>query len=193
MKKAGVLIIAILLLSSIVIAQSNLSGNSSTFTPLEATDNALETQIDLPEWLQISAKILFGIAGEEVTIVDLIVYAMLFLIMFLFMMGILKTFPYFPGKTKIIAAFAITLLIAISRVIKILADFFLGFRNSFESNGTLNSLIIFFIVVFSIYFIISKVLTTIERRNRIEKAKETGTKVGAAAKALSNVAEKLGE
>ncbi len=193
--KRGViaLILAVLILNSfLVIAQQDAQNNEDekTILPENAkeelekatskTNQALEKEIEIPSYIQIPIKIIFGIE-RTISISLLIIVLAIWLFSLLLFANILKLTPFFKNWTAWPAAIGITILIALSGVIKNIALFLLntGDLLSFLAKWSAGVLLLIVTIILLIAFISLKMLKKLREKLEIEQAKEEGTQIGA--------------
>ncbi|MEM4271366.1 MAG: hypothetical protein QXO70_04725, partial [Candidatus Pacearchaeota archaeon] len=127
-----VLLIAIfvlLLIPILVIAQNQTANLTATSQKISST---LEQEIEIPENLQLAARILFGLKPDKkVVFQEFIILIMTFVIFFFIIRDVMVFVPFFDTTIKsIIGAVLVTLLTGISGGFLLFADLML-FLSSF--------------------------------------------------------------
>lgn len=161
------------------------------------TEELLAKQVQIPEKLQIFARIIFGLkSDEEIDLQHLIVLIAIWIMLLMFIEAILKFMPFFEegAKTWITAA-AITCLIAITGVTKTISTFFFNLGNIFgilEKWGPLR-LAFAIIIAFAIFYVTSYVLKIFREKYELQRAKQEGVEAAQGAAFLKTTAKEIKE
>jgi len=191
MKKEFVILIAILLLTSFTLAAnetitekaSDLKDKVSSTKigeigagTKEAANNVLENELDIPDLIEIPARIIFGIE-DGITIQHLIivlgVWIGFFLLIFNLTTIIVETNQ---GVLKLLAAFIITSFISSTMILNKIAQLFLHLAGLFEWVNIWAPLkmILAIVLATAVIYISIKVANIRKREVKIEKAAEVG-------------------
>lgn len=126
----------LILLSTLVLAQTNTSANLTSSDIKDSTsklDSKLDQNVKIPETLQILTRIIFGInSSEKVTISAFIILLFIWAWIFVIVAEALKFTPFFKGKLIWLGALIITLIIASTKTILLIARFWLDMGSSFK-------------------------------------------------------------
>ena len=193
MKKLGVALIIVLLLITFINlspAQDTKSKDSQNTnqneppknkTPQTITrvNNALEKEIQIPAYIQIPIRILFGIE-RSISISLLIVILVIWFFSWLLFANVLKLTPFFRNWTAWPAALGVTALIALSGAMKNIALFLLNAGDSFEwlAKISAGALLLIVVVVIAAAVILLKILKKLSEKLELEQARDEGRNIG---------------
>ena len=138
----------------------------------------LSKPVVVPEYLQLPARIIFGIK-EQIPIDLFIILIGVWFVLFLLVAEILKFMPFFKGWTVWGVAFVLTSLGGMSGAIRSFAVFIFGLSSFLERWPALSALaIIFAIVLIAIIgFVLKIVLESLRNNLKLEEAEEEGEKI----------------
>lgn len=186
MKKIGVALAIIILLSSLSIAQiiepnEKETNYSYRITSIqEKTNQIIDKPIEMPDFLQIPIKIIFGV-GEKSSFQLVIISIMLWFLFFLLFSNIIKLFSPFSEAVTITSGAVFSIILASIGFIKGLSLWLINVGDNIkfiEKWGILQLMMIAIIII--AIWIVSKVVTkSIKDSKEIEKAHEAGIKAGA--------------
>lgn len=128
-----------ILLATIALAQTNETNISKIDLkdPTPGLDSKLDKNIQVPETIQIFIRIIFGInSTEAVSFSTLIILLIIWAWIFLIISEALKFTPFFKGKLIWLGSGIITIIIASTKTILIVARFWLDLGNSFKFSET---------------------------------------------------------
>ncbi|MEM2933007.1 MAG: hypothetical protein QW622_02260 [Candidatus Pacearchaeota archaeon] len=188
-----VAIFVLFLIPILVIAQNQTANLTATGQKISST---LEQEIEIPENLQLAAKILLGLKPDtKVTFQEFIILIMTFVIFFFIIRDVMVFVPFFDTTIKsIIGAVLVTLLTGISGGFLLFVDLMLSLSSFFGilERWPIITIVLVFILLFGLSFILNKVLTQLKQKTQIEIAKGEGLKTGAATKLVQKQAEIMG-
>lgn len=145
------------------------------------TNSFLDGDLGIPSYLEIPAKILFGIgSGEALSFNVFIVLIALWIVLFLILKNVMEIVPFFSGSKSILGAFIVVCLIAVSGGIKESAMFFFGLGNTFsvmKEFGIL-TLILIVILIAVLGWGILRLVGVAKGKYKIVESETTGEKVG---------------
>lgn len=161
------------------IGNADLSGVDNIGTK---TNSFFEKGFSIPDYLEVPAKILFGINSNETIALNVfIVMIALWVGLLLILHNLMEIIPLFgTGAMSWAGAIIVNLLIAVSGGIKRSAEFFFGIGNTIgfmKEYGAL-TLILAVILIFAIWFAISKFINIMKGKEDIEIARQAGFKAG---------------
>lgn len=188
MKRTLLVTIALLFLIPFIFAQTpdqidninSIPKNISANNFKAATNVALDKQIDLPDWTQVIARILFGVE-DKITLSKFIILLAVWIMLFLMILNIVKIMPFFKeGPIKVIASITITIIIAITKVMITLSNALLSFASSlkFFQDWSAGALFFSIFVVLVVFFIIIKISNKISTKMQIGEAEGAGLEAG---------------
>jgi len=139
------------------------------------SDEILMKEIEIPENLQLVARIVFGLKSDDkVDLQTFVVLIGLWIILLIFFVSLVGL--KYSGAEKWLLSVVATLIITIIGVVKKVAIFLIGFGNFFgflEEYGWLKFIFILGLIVVLSY-ILFRVLKIIKNRTDIEEAVQTG-------------------
>jgi len=151
-------------------------------------NSGLEKEVQVPENLQIFARILFGIQGS-IGISNFIILICLWIVLFILFLDILKFVPFFEGDIKpFIASFILTCLVSITGAITVFANFLLELANIFGilSRWSILRVVAAIIIVVLFFYGLKLLIDFLNKRLIIERSDEGGLRI----RALKQMAEK---
>ena len=192
-------VFALILLSSFVIAANptdlptapsgaevatSLKTASTSFR--EKLDDAVTYEVNVPNNLQIVARVLFGLkAGEVLSVQALVMMSAIWLMLLIMIYDILAVVPFLgSGFKSWLISVCVNLLIALGGGIRQISYFFLGIGDFFKFLGAfaILRLIISLAVVITITVLLTKLSTFVRHRLEIIEAEHTGEKLSLGAK-----------
>ena len=183
------LFLSSLFLTNLAIAAEKTDAQNASLN----VNSALEKEIQVPDSLQLIIKVLFGIE-RTISISLLILVLTIWLFSFLFFANVLKLTPFFKGWTIWPAAAGVTILIALSGVIKNISLFLLNAGDSFAFLAKLGAgallLIIVIIIVIAVFSL--KVLNALRKKIEKEQAQEEGSRIGTTIGMVEKMKEMFG-
>lgn len=190
MKKIGVILILALFVSiiSIVHAQ-NISNITENITEsfgnlsnnvLNKTESKLNESIEIPQGLQLPARIVFGIKQDSpISLQYFILLVAVWVIFFVVIWDILKFFPLIDGMVKnFVGSFIITTLVAMSGGLLELVSFFfqVGTFKWLSKLGPFQILVWLFILIV-IFLTFRIIIEIIRRKLKLEVAEHRADSV----------------
>jgi len=196
MKKSFVIILITFLLIQIVASQSNITNNNHTAINKigDATDSLAEKEIQIPNNLQLIARLILGIKSPiefSLLIIIIIIWVMTFK---LIGEGV-KLMPFFEkGVMSWVATFIIIMLIVFAGGLNLIASVILGLADIFTifRDWSTGALIFGITLVIIIGFFISKLEKWARKKSEIEKAKFESTNLGISLGFMGNLRKMLG-
>lgn len=171
-----------------VIAQENIPTTSykydfTTKTFTNSSQTFLEKEITIPSYLELPARIIFGLKPEDNFNFSIFIVLIAFwLFLLLILHSVMELIPFFgPGAKSWIGAIIVNCLIALSGGIKDSTLFFFDLGNTFTIMREQSILTLIFIVflLMIIWLLLSKVIKVLKNKMGTEEAKVIGFKIGA--------------
>ncbi|MEK6936316.1 MAG: hypothetical protein AABW67_06010 [Nanoarchaeota archaeon] len=156
------------------------------------TTQTLEQTVNIPENLQIVARIIFGISGE-ISLQIFIVLIAIWIMLLVVITNILKITPFFKGEIiPWIGGFIITLLIALTGTIRSLAVLFFNLGNVFKflEEWPIIGVVFALIIAIGALWMASIILKIIGNKIGLEDAGQKGRKIGKLS-AMAEVADEI--
>lgn len=149
---------------------ANLTGNLN-----DRTDDLLDKEVVIPSWLEMPAKILFGIE-QGVSWQKLIILLGVWIAMFILFYNMLSLFSLFRNITILLISFGFTIFLVWFGLVNILVDFFVDY-------------LIYLALLIVVLVVIGSAIRIILKKRIVSLANEKGKTFGA----VLNASEKLGE
>lgn len=146
----------------------------------EKSNEVLAKEIQIPEKLQLAARIIFGLKEDEtIDLQTFIVLISIWLILFFLIHSILEITPFFEGWKSFVGGFIVTTLIAISGAIKEVSIFFFGFGSLFGKLQDWGIFKLFFslILLALLFYGAFRLLKFIKKKTDFAQAEKIGTDI----------------
>ncbi len=145
----------------------------------EMFGEGLKKEFIVPEYLQIPARIIFGVE-ETISIQGLVILITIWFMLFFIIADILKITPFVKGSLVWIMSFFVTSLVALSGAVKSLAVFFfnLGTTFKFFEDWPALAIIITLAVIFVLGYILHYVMKIFKEYAELEGAEQRGLSIG---------------
>ncbi len=152
----------------------------------------LETEIEIPENLQVVVRILFGVKGS-INLQEFVVLIAVWVMLLLIIVSFLQLTPLLSGWKSWAGAITITSIISVIGVVRNISIFFFNLGNAFSFLQKWSILKIVFVIVLAIVLIwlASFVSKIIKKKLMLEEAEMKGAKAGAGAKIMEETFEQV--
>jgi hypothetical protein len=126
---------------------------------IDTSNKFLDKEVTLPAWMQSTAKTLFGF-GKTVTITQLIITLLIFIIIFSILREGLINLSPFSEETSTIIAFCATLIMSVLGVFTIVTTFLTGVAGFFKwlKNFGRFDVILILLLIWALWLVIYKVI-----------------------------------
>ena len=184
MKKIGALwFISLVILSLIISSSAQTTQPPNPTATTEKTSEipkTLSTQIEVPYWLEVFTRVLFGVKQEKIEfsliMILLSVAAMLFVIIY----SVIDFVPFFEGKLQLPAAIIVTIIVSVTGAVRIGAQWLIDLAKIFSFLERWGSGALMFIIVVAIIciFLIRIVTSNLKEVFELKKAGIEGKNTG---------------
>ncbi|MFH1802868.1 MAG: hypothetical protein ABH864_05480 [archaeon] len=191
MKKEMIFCLLILTLFSLsVIGQNlsdiNISGRAIGNEVGNKTGEILQTEIIIPDYLQLLVWIITGIQrGAGIPLERFIVLAILWFFFFLLALQIIAFTPFETRWVRYVMAGGITIMLAVFGLINGILDFLFGWTGWFGGWGRWIVVLVLIVLI----FVLKYVFGIIDRQNKLSHAEVSGIKVRTASQGLGQITE----
>ncbi len=196
-----IIVCVIFLFGTIAIVSGSNKSAINSFNPKEISNlaqkqatSAFEKEITIPSYLQVPARILFGIqVGETITIERFVVLSSILITLFTLILWTIDITPLFRGKfLKFIAGLSITTLVAMTGAINSLTIFFFNLGNSFEWLEALGPFQIFIGLAIAIAILLAGhyIIGKLDKHLKLEEATQEGENIGFLAR-MANITKRV--
>ncbi|MEK6895377.1 MAG: hypothetical protein AABX48_02560 [Nanoarchaeota archaeon] len=199
--KKGILITIIfyIILIQPMILADNLTPQNNLPTPqqvvsngLNATNNALSSQITIPQNLEIPARLVFGLTlNDKLDIQTFIILICLWIFLFLILRNIVQFIPSFEGASSWIGAVVLTTIFSATGILKSITLFFLDIGDNFGLIAQIGplKLVLYIIGIIVLFYLINIIIGIIKESVIMGRAVSDGIKAGTELAKLKTMAE----
>ncbi len=146
------------------------------------TQDILETEVNLPDWLAPIAKVVFGIDGS-ISWQKLIIVLGIWVMVFIIILSVLGLAPFFDKiVVKLLASIVITALISLTGGAVHIANFFLSIGDLIKINSAWDFIKVFGFVLLCLVvaFFVNLLTEKMRKRSLVEIAEKKGIEVNEA-------------
>jgi hypothetical protein len=161
---------------SILLISTTLAVN---ITDTRSAEDILEKEIQIPENLQLAARIVFGVK-EQISVSLLVIMALLWAMVFVVLLSGTQLIDLFKGWKAVGIAIILTTIGSASGVLKHIALLFLNIGDIFSFIGRWSpgALLFSAVVIGVVAFVLTKVLRRVRRGIEKAAAEAAGEKIG---------------
>lgn len=179
MKKL-IFIALIFLLFYSVSAQTNVSDLLSNSSVQNRTNQILEKNVEIPNELQIVARILFGLENnEKIDLQTFIILIALWFFIYLLIVSIIQIMPFLQDGKSWIVGFLIMLLVGFSGGLTFAAFWIYSISGLFGllQQLAIARLIVTVLILTVLFFIFSKFIASLKGKMQLEEAAQVGRNI----------------
>ncbi len=158
-------------------------------------DDAVDREITLSEPFQTLARIFLRVE-EKVSLSFLIISLSLLIFFLIYLIQIIKTFSPFSEEASLALGITLTIILSVLGVINVIANFliFISQKLKFLSSaGNAATLVSIILFILVLLFVGKKIMKPFRQHKEIEKAQEEGIKAGADLTFVDHVRNMLGK
>ena len=196
MKKSLIIVLLFIMISSFALAVDVSKINDSSKDESNIFDREVSFpdsfrffnhEIQFPEESKFLESLFVGEDGKMMTWEELIVYIMIIALIFVVVLEILEFTAFETEWVKFLIASCLIVMIWIIGGIGMLVNLFYNSLNNFET------IAIGLIILIVVLLVARPIFNMVRKQKKLDKAKEMGTKAGAALRGLKKTAESASE